>query len=72
MDVTISKHCHCIKKLGLDKNFVCETKEEALKISEDILELMKKNSCHTHKLDIIQKDDNIIINLTLDTNNMDF
>lgn len=72
MKVSIDKHCHCIKKLGLDKDFFCETKEEAHKISKDILELMKQQSCHTHALKLNEKNDNIIIELTLNTNNMDF
>ena len=59
MKVEVLTHCHCIRKLKYDKVFEYSDKEEALKKAEEIIEVMKEKSCHTHEFTINEKENSI-------------
>lgn len=72
MKVSVDKHCHCIKRLGFDKEFEVFNEVEAEKKVEEILLTMKEKSCHTHMFDKRKIGDSIILMSKLDTSSMDF
>lgn len=61
MKLTITKHCHCIRKFKYDKEYIFDTKEETLQQANKILKDMETGSCHAHALTLEEKDDQIVI-----------
>jgi hypothetical protein len=57
MKVKVLRPCHCIRRFKFDEVFEYNDKKEALKKAEEIIELMRTKSCHTHEFFINEKDD---------------
>jgi hypothetical protein len=57
MKVKVLRPCHCIRRFKFDEVFEYNDKKEALKKAEEIIELMRTKSCHTHEFFIHEKDD---------------
>jgi C4-type Zn-finger protein len=59
--VEIEKRCGCFTRAKLHSNISFDTKKEALKKADEMLEVMNKQFCGKHKFKIIEEDKTIRI-----------
>ena len=61
IEVLIAKQCHCVIKHKLNKEILCENKEDAMREAQALLEKISSKSCETHVFFIKEEDNRIII-----------
>ena len=65
--VTIKRICGCVLKNDLEDEQIFENRELAIQYANEFIRLMDANSCHTHKFFYEEKEEEIVISSTLNT-----